>query len=61
MKLFLTILLSSVSLIHAADAEVRWNSKFKETYESQAEGSGMSFAVRVYNPRNNTRIVILLE
>ncbi len=46
MKLFLTILLSSASLVHAADAEVRWNSKFKETYKSQAEGSPVSFAVR---------------
>ena len=46
MKLFLTILLSSASLVHAADAEVRWNSKFKETYESQAEGTRVSFTVR---------------
>ena len=46
LKLFLAILLSSASLVHAADAEIRWNSNFKETYESRAEGSNVSFAVR---------------
>lgn len=48
MKLFLTILLSSTSLVHAAGAgaEVRWNSKVRETYDSQAEGTRVSFAVQ---------------
>ncbi len=46
MKLFLTILLSSTNLVHAVGDEVRWNSKFRETYESQAEGTRVSFAVQ---------------
>jgi dienelactone hydrolase len=46
MKLLLTILLSSASLVHAADVDVRWNSKFSEAYESQAEGRRVSFAVQ---------------
>jgi len=46
MKLLLTILISSASLVHAADTEVRWNSRFSESYESQAEGRRVSFAVQ---------------
>ncbi len=46
MKLFLPLLLCSASLVQAADTEVRWNSKFRESYESQAEGIRVSFAVR---------------
>ncbi len=46
MKTFLTILLFSASLVHAADAEVRWKSRFSETYKSQAEGTRVSFTVR---------------
>ncbi|MBT4864000.1 MAG: hypothetical protein HON53_02620, partial [Planctomycetaceae bacterium] len=46
MKLLLAILLSSASLVHAADDGVRWNSKFSESYQSGAEGRRVSFAVR---------------
>lgn len=46
MKLFLTILLFSTNLVHAAEVDVRWNSKFRESYESQAEGTRVSFAVQ---------------
>ena len=46
MRLFLTVLLSSASLVQAADADIRWNSKFRESYESQAEGTRVSFAVQ---------------
>ena len=46
MKLLLTVLLSSASLVHAADAEIRWNSRFRETYASEAEGTAVSFAVQ---------------
>jgi hypothetical protein len=46
MKLILAVLLSSASFVHAADAEIRWNSKFNETYESEAEGTRVSFRVQ---------------
>jgi len=42
----MAILLSSASLVHAGNAEVRWNSKFNESYESRAEGSRVKFAVQ---------------
>lgn len=46
MKLFLCLLFSSATLVHAADSEIRWNSHFKETCPSQAEGAPVSFSVR---------------
>lgn len=47
MKVLLTILIS-VTQVHAADvaADIGWNSKFNETYDSQAEGARVSFPVQ---------------
>ena len=45
MKLFLPVLLTA-GLFQATQADVRWNSRFRETYESQAEGTRVSFTVQ---------------
>lgn len=46
MKSFLVVLLASASMVHAADTEIRWSSKFRESYMSEAEGTRVSFAVQ---------------
>lgn len=46
MKLLLIFLFFPATLVPAADSPVRWNSKVKETYQSQAEGAPVSFPVR---------------
>ncbi len=46
MKRFLIILFFSATLVHAADPPVRWDSKFNETYQSQAVGAPVSFPVQ---------------
>tara|TARA_R110000868_G_scaffold250693_3_gene507301 strand:+ start:33443 stop:35428 length:1986 start_codon:yes stop_codon:yes gene_type:complete len=46
LKIFLCILFSYATLVHAADTNIRWNSNFKETCHSQAEGAPVSFTVR---------------
>lgn len=45
MRLFLPFLLTA-SFVHTAFAEVRWNSKVRESYESEAEGARVSFNVQ---------------
>ncbi|MDP6447341.1 MAG: tannase/feruloyl esterase family alpha/beta hydrolase [Pirellulaceae bacterium] len=46
MKLFLAVVFVATASVQAAGADVRWNSRFTERYQSRAEGVRVPFAVR---------------